>query len=118
MIDGSDIVRLIRRHYLWELSKLAGLVAVLVVVIGWISKSWQESLTGVGIAIFGIIYVASTKYPAVVQQHRDLLEKYGDVYLSEASQAIDSKGIGRLINTRWFEIYAAEFCDRSTEERV
>lgn len=118
MIDDSDIVRLIRRHYLWELSKFAGIVAVLVVGIGWTSESWQPPLSMVGIATFGIIYIAWTKYPPVVKKHRDLLEKYGDVYLSEADQAIDSKGIGQLINTRWFEIYAAEFCDRSIEKRV
>ena len=116
MITDSDIVQLIRRHFLLELAKLAGIVVVLSVGIGWISGSWQTSFTPIGIAGFGVVYIALTKYPPVVKKHAELLEKYGDDYLSEAHKAISTKGIGRLINTRWFEVYAEDFCDRSIEK--
>ena len=52
-----------------------------------------------------------------VKKHRELVEKYGDTYLSVANDAIASKGIRRLIITRCFEVYAADSCDKLIQER-
>ena len=48
-------------------------------------------------------------------RHESLLNKYSETYVSETFRVFERHGVGKVINTNWFDVYAAEFCERLSQ---
>ncbi len=65
-----------------------------------------------GLAVFAAIIVYLGKYIPTMNRHDSLLNKYGAIYLAEADRSISKIGMSKMLNTRWFEIYGIELCEK------
>ena len=65
-----------------------------------------------GLAVIAAMIVYLGKYIPTMNRHDSLLNKYGAIYLAEADRAISKIGMSKMLNTRWFEIYGIELCEK------
>jgi len=113
--SAKIIVRAIRR----SLSMLfASYVGVAVIAAVWFVRFNGGDIFPdavypfLGLAVIAAMIVYVGKYIPTKNRHDSLLNKYGAIYLAEAESAISKIGMSKMLNTRWFEIYGAELCEK------
>lgn len=118
MISATDIVKQIRRSLL---IRLLSYVAMSALLANFAARSAEYGsfstnfFTVFVLAVcFAVIVVYPGKYVPITSKHETLLNKYGTVYLAEAERAMSKNGMDRMLSTRWFEIYADDFCERQS----
>jgi hypothetical protein len=65
-----------------------------------------------GLAVIAAMIVYVGKYIPTKNRHDSLLNKYGAIYLAEADRAISKIGMSKMLDSRWFEIYGIELCEK------
>ena len=116
MISAEYIVKQIRRSLLIRFAvyvTASALLAAVVVLYSADADIFRDFFIVFFLAvIFAVVVVYPGKYVPTTNRHESLLNKYGGVYLAEAENAISKLGMDRMLNTSWFETYAAELCKK------
>ena len=116
MISAEYVVKQIRRSLLIRFAvyvAASAFFAAIVVLYSADADVLRDFFIVFFLAVvFAVIVVYPGKYVPITNRHESLLNKYGGVYLAEAENAIGKLGIDRMLNTSWFETYAAELCEK------
>ncbi len=114
-MNASDILTAVRRALWIATGKVAAFILVLILGLVWLSDKTHSVAVGVALAVVVVFQVTVGQYIPIKNRHESLLSEYGKTYVAEAEHAIKLFGMRKLISTRWFETYAAEFCRRRDE---
>ncbi len=112
-MNANDILIAVRREVWISFGKSLSILILMSLVLFWILDHRNYAVLGVVFAAVLLFQAIVGQYIPIRNRHESLLRQYGEVYVAEAQHAMDKFGMRKLIRTRWFETYAAEFCRRN-----
>lgn len=114
-MNANDILIAVRRALWISTGKAITILLLMSMALVWLSDKPKYASMGTVFAVVLVFQAIVGQYIPIRNRHESLLSKYGDAYVAEAQHAMDLFGMRKLLRTRWFETYAAEFCRRRVE---
>lgn len=114
-MNSEQILKAVQRSLLIQAGKVLTFVLVLISALVLLSGKTHYLLVGGGVVLLIVFQLIVGQYMPIRNRHESLFSQFGEVYLAEASVAVNKFGMREILRGRWFETYAAEFCRRQIE---